>query len=313
MFGVVRRKQDGWLAVGVQAGRFDFAHVMRRAGRRPQLLRLESYERSANPVAALDLLRRQKGLGKFSCTTLLDQGSYQMLQLDAPDVSAEELREATRWRLKDMIEYPVETATVDILHLPVGQGTGRTPQIIAVAVNDAVLAPRIRLFDDARLDLRAVDIPEMAQRNLAALLEDENRGLAMLTLDANGGCLTFTYRGELCASRRIEVGTAQFEAADEIRRGQLIERAGLELQRSLDNFERQYTSISVSKVVVGPCPAVPGLIEALRDFIYTPIVAMDLCSLIDCDAVPEIRNPALQAERLAVIGAALRDETGAAT
>lgn len=308
MFGVMRRKQEGWLAVSMQAGRIDFAHVVRPLGRRPKLMRLESYARSNNPAAALDLLRRQKGFGKYCCTTLLDAGSYQMLQLDAPEVPEEEWREAMRWRLKDMLEYPVEAATVDVLRLTVGQAVGRTPQVIAVAASDAVLAPRIRAFDDAHLDLRAVDIPEMAQRNIAAFFEDENRGLAMLAFDADGGLLTLTYRGELCVSRRIEVSTGQFEMADDTRRAQLIERVGLELQRSLDNFDRMYTMISVSKVVIGPCPVAPGLVEALREYVYVPVESIDLTSVIDCEAVPEIRNAALQAERLTVIGAALRDE-----
>ncbi len=310
MFGAMRRKQEGWLAVGMQAGQVDFAHILRTPGRRPRLTRLESYACPSDAAPALDLLRRQKGFAKYRCTTLLEPGSYQMFQVDALEVPPVELREAMRWRLKDMLEYPVDQATVDVLELPLTQGAGRAPQMMAIAASDAVLAPRIRIFDEARLDLQAVDIPEMALRNLAALLEDENRGLAMLTLDASGGFLTFTYRGELCASRRLEVGTAQFEAADAIRREQLIERIGLELQRSLDNFERQYTAISISKIVVGPCPAVGGLIDALRNFVYAPIVPMDVCSIIDCDAVPEIRLPELQAERLTIIGAALRDEAG---
>jgi len=313
MFGAMRRKEEGWLAVGMQAGRIDFAHVVRPAGRRPKLMRLESYACPDSAAAALDLLRRQKGLAKYRCTTVLEPGSYQMLQVDAPEVPEAELREALRWRLKDMLDYPVEQATVDVLQLPVGQGGGRTPQVLAVAASDAVLGPRIRAFDDGRLDLQAVDIPEMAQRNLAALFEDENRGLAMLAFDAAGGLLTFTYRGELCVSRRIEIGASPFEMADETRQAQIVERVGLELQRSLDNFERLYTTISISKIVVAPCPAAPGLIEALRDFVYAPIEAMDLGRVLDCDAVPELRQPALVAERLTVIGAALRQETGRPT
>lgn len=310
MLGLARRKQEGWLAVGFYADRLDFAHVQRLPGQRPRLLRLESYARSGDDAAALSSLGKQKGLSAYRVSTLLVHDSYQLLTVDAPDVPEAELSEAVRWRLKDMVDYPVEAATVDVLSLPVGQMAGRARSLLAVSVSDTVLAPRLLAFDKARLDLQAVDVPELAQRNVAALFEDENRGLAMLALDAGGGLLTFTYRGELCVSRHIEVTTAQLQAANEERRQALFERIGLELQRSLDNFERQYTTISVSKVVVGPCPSAPGLVEYLRDYVYIPVVAADLLTAMDCEKVPEIRSPELQAERLAVIGAALREEGG---
>lgn len=307
MFGLRSRKEEGWLAVDVQAERIDIAHVLRLPGRRPRINRLESYARSAEPAQALAILRRQKGLGRYRCTTLLEPGDYQMLQVDAPEVPETELREAVRWRLKDLLEYPADQATVDVLRLPVKPASGRAAQLIAVAAKDTVLTPCIRVFDDAGLDLQAIDVPEMAQRNIAALFEDENRGLVMLSIGPSGGLLTITYAGELCVTRNMDITIAQFEAADESRRAQLVERIGLDLQRSLDNIERLYTMMSVSKVVVAPCPAAPGLVEALREFVYVPVEPIDLASALDCAAAPELRQPALQAARLALIGAALRD------
>lgn len=309
MFGFLRRKQGGWLAVGFYADRIDFAHVERSAQGRPRLLRLESYARAGDDAQTLALLAKKKGFAAYSCTTLLAPGNYQVLPVEAPEVGEAELREALRWQLKDSLEFPAEAATIDVLQLPVGQMPGRALNIIAVAGNNLVLAPCIARFDQSGMDLQAVDIPEMAQRNIAALFETENRGLAMLTFDASGGMLTFTYHGELCVSRRIEITSTQLAEADEGRRSALYERIGLELQRSLDNFERQYTMISVAKVLVGLSAVSTGLIESLRDLVYVPIEVADLSSVIDCDAVPEVRQPVLQGERFCLIGAALRDVT----
>ena len=44
------------------------------------------------------------------------------------------------------------------------------------------------------IPLEVVDVPELAQRNLAHLLELEGRGLALLALDERGGLLTFYLR-----------------------------------------------------------------------------------------------------------------------
>ena len=95
-----------------------------------------------------------------------------------------------------------------------------------------------------------IDIPETAQRNISALLEDEGRGLALVSLGANGGLLTVTCGGELYQARQIDVALGQ--NMDEEHRSHAFERIALELQRSLDNFERQFPYIGVSRLLVAP-------------------------------------------------------------
>ena len=307
MRGLLGGNRGVWQAVGLYPGRIDVAHVAHGAGGKPRLQRLESYARGDDDAKTLAALRKKGVLGREACTTLLTAGDYLMAQVEAPGVPDAELASAVRWSLKDMLDYPVDAATVDVARIPVEQSSGRTPQLFAIAANNAVLAPRIQAFDAARLNLQVIDIPEMAQRNVAALLEEENRGLAMLTFDASGGLLTFTYRAELYFARRVEITSEQLATPDLDKRGALFDRIGLELQRSLDNFERMYNFISVSKVVLGPGGFVADLEVFLRDYVYVPLQTLDLTAVIDCAGVPEIRQPDLQAERLMIIGAALRD------
>ena len=312
MFSFAQPKKNGWLSICFAADRFDLAHVVREAGARPAVQLLESYRRVGDDSAVLGQLQRQKRLAHYRCTHLLADGEYQMLQVEAPNVPPAELKEAVRWRLKDMIAYPVEAATVDVLDIPgTGQGGGRQRSLFAVAAANDLVASRMGVFQQAKLGLEAIDIPELAQRNVAALFEEENRGLAFFNCDDSGSLLTLTYQGELLAARRIEITALQLEEADEERRRQLYERIGLELQRSLDNFERAYSFVSISKVCLSPCSFAPGLLEYIRDYAYVPAESVDLASVMDFAAVPELRDPALQSRRLVVIGAALRTEVGA--
>lgn len=307
MRGLFRGNQDGWLAIGLFPGRIDVAQVVRSAGARPRLLRLESYARGDDDAKALAALRKRASLGGGRCTTVLASGDYQLVQVEAPSVPDAELVSAVRWSVKENLDFPVESATVDVVRIPAGQSSGRAPSLFVVAANNASLAPRIQAFDAARLDLHVIDIPEMAQRNVAALVEETNRGLAMLTFDASGGLLTFTHGGELYLARRIEITSEQLATTDIDRRAAYFERIGLELQRSLDNFERMYSSISVSKVVLGPGTIADELAAFLRDYVYVAVEILDLPKVIDCEGVPEIRQPDLQAERFLLIGAALRE------
>ena len=110
-----------------------------------------------------------------------------------------------------------------------------------------------------------IDIAELAQRNVAALLEEKDRGLAFLRLDETGGLLTLTFHGELIAMRRIDVSAVQLTGSDMERGAQSMERLVLELQRSLDNFDRQYGFFSISKLVFAMNPRVEGLAASLGE------------------------------------------------
>lgn len=305
-----RRAGDGWTSVVFSPDRISVARIRRRTGEKPALAALESYAREGSDLEALKRLRGASGLLKERCTTLLDYGQYRLLQVEAPNVPAEEAKDALRWRIKDMVDFPVEQAGVDVLEIPAADGGGRPQQAFVVAASHAVLAPKIQLFQDAKIPLAAIDIPELAQRNVAALLEDENRGLALLAFSDAGGCLTFTYRGELYVSRHIDVGRQELAAASDAAGG-LYERVLLDVQRSLDNFDRNYSFISLTRLVVAAVPGAQGFIDYLKANLYQPVEPLDLSRALDFAAVPALAEPVRQAEALLVIGAALREDAQA--
>lgn len=286
--------------------RIDLAHVVRAGRDRPEIRLLESFRIESDLPTALQRLGAGKRLNGYGCTTLLDAGQYHLTQTEAPSVPAEEYANALRWRFKDMVDFPVDGASVGVLDIPMDGGGNRQAMVYAVAAGEATVASVMQRYAAAKLNLEAIDIPELAQRNVAALFESENRGLAFLHLDEDGGLLTITYRGELYAVRKIEVSAAQLADADPERRSQLLERVMLELQRTLDNFDRQYSFISVAGMVVAAYPSVPELQGYLAENLYVPVRAMDLSAVCDFPGIPELKDVARQAQCLPAIGAALR-------
>jgi MSHA biogenesis protein MshI len=200
---------------------------------------------------------------------------------------------------------------MDLLHVPAdGAPAGRAPLVFAVAARRERLAERIRAFQRAGLALRAVDVAEAAQRNVAALLEQPGRGLALLALHAEGGLLTFTRDGELFAARRMEITAAALagDAAEE-RRSAALERIGLELQRSLDSFDRQFPQVALQRVVVAATAGVTTLADFLAQNLYLPVEPLDLAEALDLQAAPALADDAgAQAAWLPAIGLALREE-----
>ena len=254
----------------------------------------------------LSRLRREHGLHRYRCATLLSDSEYQLLQTDVPAVAAAELKEALRWKVKDVLDFPSDAATLDAVELP-SAGPGRPAQMLVAAAPNSVIAARMKDFDDARVPLDVIDIPELAQRNLASLFEEPNRGLGLLTFDENGGLLTFSCAGALYASRRTDIGTSQLAGADEGRRTQLLDRLTLELQRTLDTLDRQFSSITVSRVLVAETEGGPVLTHLTAN-LYAAVERLDLARVMDLDAVPELMESARQPQALVAIGLALRRE-----
>lgn len=304
-----RRLMPGRLVVGVEPGEFSLTHVAPVAGRL-ELTRCERYQKEGTDAESLTRLCKGLKLEQYRCSVVLPFGEYQILQVEPPAVPPEELRSAIRWRIKDMIDFPVEEATIDVLELPSeASGAMRNRLVHVVAAPNKVIERYVRLFQYARVPLDTIDIQETAQRNVAALFEPPGRGIALLAFTPQGGLLTFTSGGELYMSRRIDIGLPQLmnEGDDKYA---ALERIVLELQRSLDNFDHQFHFIPLAKLVVGPVPESIGLAGYLGQNLYLPVEAADLGAALDMTAIPELAGPENQSRYLPLIGGALRDQVG---
>jgi MSHA biogenesis protein MshI len=306
------QKTDTWLAMVLQRDGIAAASVRRPAVGKPALT-LASFFPGAPGLDALEKAGKELHSANYRCTTVLGGGDYQFMSVEAPNVPRAELKTAMRWKLKDILDFPVDEATYDVLDIPVDPNAAVRPQqsIFAIAARNSVIQARQKLFTQSKIRLRTIDIPEMAQRNVSSMLEPDGRGIAMLSFNEDGGLLTVSWRGELYLSRRIDVTLAQLLDPDADRRNQSFDKITLELQRSLDNFERQFSFISVAKLVLAPSGA-DGLQDYLAGNLYTRVETLDLRQVLDLDGMPELADPARQQRFFVAIGAALRVEEEAA-
>lgn len=305
------RRKPGWLTVYPSAGRVDLV-LLEIGSERPVVTLLASVETNGDLAGTLVELRKRHDLAAYRNVLLLAGGDFQLLQVDAPTVPRNEWKDALRWKLKDTLEYPVTEAVFDVLDIPTEEFAPTRPRSAYVAVAQrSLLAARVELFNKAALPLAVLDIPETAQRNLAALFEEENRGIACIAFDEGGALLTVTFHGELYAARRIDAPLQQVVAADEERRFHIFERVALEAQRTLDAFDRQYSFMTISKLLLAPRPELLGLVDVLSANLYIPIEIMDLSQVLTFADDSSMVQPAEQSRLFFAIGAALRDEVPA--
>ena len=312
MFSKRNNKGEDWLSVAISADRVDVAQIQQRGSSRPVVNICESYQKKNDDAETLKSVARQVRPARFRCSTLLDSADYQMHLVESPSVPTSELKSAVRWKLKDLLDYSVDAATVDVADVPRdASGSARTHYVYAVSARNERIASHMRLFQSAKFPLEAIDVPEMAQRNIARLFEDPARGLALLAFHDRGGLLTFTSGGELYMARTTDITAAQLTEVRNDDGEPVRERLILELQRSFDHFDRQFSHVTVSKLLLAPLPVDIHLDRHLADNLDVPVQNLDLTEVLEFAGAPELREPSRQGYRLHILGAALRTEAAA--
>ena len=303
------KKTQGGMVFELQADGICVTRITQDAHAKPKVVLAKFYPLAQLEIPALlSNIHKELQTKRYDCSHLLSSGEYQLLTVETPGVPQEELKTAVRWLLKDMLDYHVDDATIDILDIPVDKNAAaRKAMMYVVAARNQLIAQRQAIFDAAQISLKVIDIPELAQRNIAALIAPADRGLALLSSCQNGSLLTITFNGELYLSRRLDINLTQLATPDSDFQNQLFEKITLELQRTFDHIDRQYQFISLSKLILTPDTAEMSALSAyLTENLYIPVEILDLSTVFDL--TPELRQTTQQSRFWMSLGAALRHE-----
>lgn len=299
-----RSRLDGWVAVVPQGTTAQALCLYRPPEGRPRVrwaCRLDW----SQPLPSLRALRRQHPLHRHQRLLVLQRHEYQLLPAEAPEVPREHWPDAVRWQLRDLVTFAVADAQIDLLDIPAETNQRGRPSVLAALAPRQALVPLAEIGRRLRLPWQVMDLPETALRNLAALLEEQGRGIALLFVGEPHSTLVITARGELLQARHIDVGAAQLATADADQRQQAFDRAGLELQRTLDSFERLFSRVTLSRLVVST-GGDGAFLDYVRDLLYVPVERLRTEDWIDFD--PDALTDGLTPDHVCpiAIGAALR-------
>jgi len=255
-------------------------------------------DHAASPIADMQL----EGV---PASAVLGANAYQLQLVEMPNVPADEMLAAVRWRIKDLIDYPVDEAVVEILEMPRHANPGHAPIAYAVVTRRANVQQQIDLMKQTDLHLDVIDIPELCIRNIAVMLPHDAAGAAFLHFAEDCGYLTITREGVLYLTRHLETGRRALAAAssDAFALQERIAGIALELQRSLDYYESHYDCRPVTEVTLGPGADLDGLPDALSEHLGLTVKQIDLNALFKLE---DATSPGDQGNSLLAIGAALR-------
>lgn len=269
-----QKRMPGIFAFSMDAETLEYAHGHYQPGAKSSISAYGS-EKLSDERQGLAKFAQQMHLGRYKCAALLRPGEYQIFTVDALELPKEELKGAMRWKIKDLIDYPAAEATLDTLDIPPPEGqNARSHTMFAVAAKSALIEATMRRCEESRVPLSVIDIPETAQRNIAAFYETEGRALGLIYFADEWGLLTVNFRGELYLARRFEIGLRQILA--EASREAALERVTVEIQRTLDHFDRQFRSIPVTKIVLAPGPDIGTVSELIKTRLDVETQQIDL-------------------------------------
>ena len=302
-----------------------FACITQRDEKKPLLTNCIFQSQLSDTATTLNQLLQQTNLSELPVTTLLSSTNFTLLLMQRPSVEDTEIVDAIRWQIKEQLDYPVEQAIIEVLEIPGQQERGRLPMIYVIAAHQDTVKSSIQLFEDKRINLQYVDIPELAQRNISSLLPEDFIGVALLNLLANHSLLTITHEGELYLSRVIDIGYEHLETQEVISNNNdglslesetselenNISKIVLEIQRSLDYYESHYGKPTIGNLVIAPLENnIPSLNDLLKQDLGVSVRSLDLDEIVDVNSHLDVE---LQAKCFNAIGAALRNSVSAST
>jgi len=283
---------------------------------------------------------RSLGIESSQVTAVLPLHECQLLQIDAPAVPPAELKSAARWRIKDLVDAHLDDLTLDVM--VVGDGRSRTQRQLFVAAAQTRAIREVSEWSHAAgLALSVIDIAENAQRNLQSAVANAlgRPGSASAALMQHGDTclLTICAQGELFYSRRLswdreapggEGASAARPAAgaaspelqmvdfvdygsdaprDSAGAGDGAPRFVIELQRSLDLWERSWPDLPLARLLVQMGDDTQRVAALLRDCLALPVEVLDPEAVFS-DLNRYAGAPNVRAQVVPLLGALLRAE-----
>lgn len=313
MLGILKKKMtlNTLAAVCADADGVALAQIRRDRDVAPMLVFCDYQQLAAGKInqAALEKLVKKTHLDRSLCVSLVEPGDYNLVMVEAPEVQADEMAAAVRWRIKDLIDFNVDDAVIDVFEAPDTKAGRNKTMLYAVVARAAAVKQRIELLLSAGLNLEVVDIPELALRNIAALLPEDVAGVALVYIGRDMGLITITRQQTLYLSRRFSTGVnalpnTLMQGNDPDIIENWLDGIIVEIQRSLDYYESHFSLPQVSSLIISPLPReLPGLVQYISEQLDIATRMLDLQTLIDSE---QALDNQLQSQCLLAIGAALR-------
>ncbi len=188
-------------------------------------------------------LAADAGLRRAGCALVLPRTEYRLVITTAPSVPEEEMAEAVRWRIQDLVDFPVDDAVLDVFPMGDGNHRGGEELIYTVVAPHETVRRRIHQARNAGLRVHTVGIPELALRNIAARLPEAPEGVMLVHPRPAYIGVLLVRGGRLFVARGLQPDTSM---GPEL----ALENLLLEMQRALDYQSSHFGQAPIQHLAV---------------------------------------------------------------
>jgi MSHA biogenesis protein MshI len=192
------------------------------------------------------------GNQRMGAQVVLHPTMYAVYFVDRPEVEDDELSEAVRWKIKDLVDAPLKDLIIDAFAVPEDAYRGNQKKVYAFATDKILLKDIVAQLRKLPIKLLGITISELADLALLNRLHDDRGGAALLRLRSANGTINLIDGGDLYLTRSIDSGVSKLETATEDNRHQVMDELLLGVQRCLDFYESQLGKGAIRKMLVAP-------------------------------------------------------------
>jgi MSHA biogenesis protein MshI len=195
----------------------------------------------------------QQGWEQMPCSVVLHSAYYQLLLTERPPVELQEMASAVRWKVKELLDYPIEGAAIEFFSLPDDAYRGRQKMLYVAALPKDSLQSLIAPVEASGLQVDCVEISELAVHNIASLYPRQGGGIAIVKLREGESFINLIEGGSLYLTRRLDISLDKFDPNSD--NTVFFDSLFLEIQRSLDFYESQLGKGIITRLFY--CPGIP--------------------------------------------------------
>ncbi len=314
-----QRKQPQ-VSIGVLASGICFAQIS-RDGKGTYLEHLDSISCASTELdTQLQQLAKRPELTKPPCVLVMSPENYHLLRIDVPKACSEdEVQALVTEQVSAQLSDNLDDVVFDFFEPPDSFCDTRTRWVYVVVTEKAMIRRYTQPLLKAGFNLQAVDIAEMALRNLLTLLPPAEYGSGVLWLGANQSVLVLAQHHAICLTQQIDIGSTHllhlkktqviFSEIDQMSVDALhliVQPLVAALQQALCDYMQHFAMPPISRLVIAPVPNdLPQLPAYLTQVLGVPTSALQLDSLL---SLPMSLPKQPQADCLLTLGAALRED-----
>lgn len=215
-----------------------------------------------------------------SCQVVLTPDQYQLVLMDALNVPPEEMAKAIRWKLKGLIDYPLNDIAVDVYPIPPYGVAGRQKKVLVAVTPMSKLKNKLSLFESAYLRVAGVGISELALRNILALVsKDSPSPIIVISLENGMHKLQIFFENYLYLVRALNMPSNVMEDG-----ASGVDNVLLEIQRSMDYCLSELKLSEVKKIYFTPgYHQANTLLSYLNTELAQEVELLDLAKIIEVE------------------------------